>query len=375
MIPWLAAAALAAEPVSITIAAMGDVIPHANVRHAARHAATGDDEASGWAALLADAGPALHGADLAFVNLETPIAPTAGPPTRAFVFDAPPALAAGLARLGVDVVSTANNHGYDQGLDGIVQTLHHARDAGLANVGTGASCADAWAPHVATVRGVRVGWLAVTQVVNAVPEHGPQAPCVARWHDRTVHDAVTALRARADVVIVSVHWGAEYDPRPSARQREGAALLANAGADVILGHHAHVLQPITVDAHDGRPVVVAYGLGNALSNQGWSAGPAGDPADADVRDTVVLTVRLDVLPGHGVVGAAIDPVPLWTDNASRATADPEARLRVVAVDPEHAAALRAGDTARAAWLATRRARILAAISPADPPGSAPAPPR
>lgn len=211
------------------------------------------------ASLLLPFAPVLGGADLAVVNLETAIGTGGTPADKEFVFQAPPSALDAFRRAGVDVVSAANNHGMDFGVESLRETLA----AGFPIIGIGADEDEAYAPYVADIRGHRVAVLAATQVLDgdllAEWTAGPDQPGLAsaKRVDRLL-EAVRAARADADTVVVFLHWGVERETCPTASQRDLAAALVEAGADVVVGGHAHRLQG------GGRlgDAVVHYGLGN-----------------------------------------------------------------------------------------------------------------
>jgi poly-gamma-glutamate capsule biosynthesis protein CapA/YwtB (metallophosphatase superfamily) len=315
------------EPVVVRLVATGDVLPHRRVKASARSV--------GWVAVFGDAVPYLQGADLAFANLESPIAPDHHVAIHDEVFDAPAALAPALAAAGIDVVSMANNHGFDQGPAGLVETWTRVRDAGVVAVGAGPDCAEARAARIVTVRGVRIAFLAVTDLVNidasgddaqpclfvagpvCTADCGPDRDAVAFSRDvPRLLAAVADARARADFVVLSFHWGIEYTSAPLPIYPPLADQLVDAGVDVILGHHPHVLQPIVErTTPDGRRAVVAFSLGNFVSNMREGFDPArDDPGQGAVRDGLLLEVPLVWRgPGRTTVGVPV-AVPLWTEN-------------------------------------------------------------
>ncbi len=317
--------AIEGPPVVVTLAAVGDVLPHGKVKRMAAR--------DGWAAVFGDTGTPLGAADLAFANLESPVAPAVPIPLHGEVFDAPATLPPALAALGVDVVSMANNHAFDQGPQGIVETWTRVRAAGLGAVGAGPTLADATAPWIVEVRGVRVGFLAFCDLSNIDGNTAPDAPSVfvsgppcARdcGADRdAVHHAIDrprlqaaidATRPRVDALVVSAHWGNEYRHAPLPEYPPLARWLVEAGADVILGHHPHVLQPIErIRTDGGREGIVAYSLGNFVSNmaEAWVPGGRGLPA---TRDGIVLHLAIVAWPDGRVELGPATWTPTWTDN-------------------------------------------------------------
>lgn len=247
---------------SFTVVATGDVLPHERLVTQARRDAEGTRDLD-FRTLLAGVRPAVRDADLAVCHLETPFAPPDGPYEGFPTFASPPQLAGALAWLGYDACSTASNHTLDQGFSGAVRTLDTLEDAGITPYGTSRSAQEADRPVIASVDGVRVGLLAYTFSFNGIPK--PEGkPWVADRIDpgEIRSDARAAKESGAEVVLVSLHWGTEYQHDITERQRELAPrLLDSPDIDLLIGHHAHVVQPI--ERIDGE--WVAYGLGNHVA--------------------------------------------------------------------------------------------------------------
>jgi hypothetical protein len=173
----------------------------------------------------------------------------------------------------------ANNHSLDAGPDGLHQTADLLQEAGVAVVGAGATSEQALAAYTFTHNGVSLAILSVNAIPippdNALPE-GQSAQDgwdVARWEREAVLRAVSAASQQAEAVIVSIHWGYEYQFQPDPAQTRYAEGLFEAGADVVLGHHPHVVQaPVVLTRPDGRAVLVAYSLGNFVFDQGGEEG-------------------------------------------------------------------------------------------------------
>ena len=231
---------------------------------------------------LAPASAVLADADLAIVNLETSVGTGGRPePGKRFVFSAGPAALTALAAAGVDVASMANNHALDLGRARFPSTLRAARaiagaDPPLAVVGIGRDAREAFRPALTDVRGTLVATVAAS-----VADQDPTADRTGHWAAADgrsgVADALDPTRllaavrtadARADVVVAYLHWGVQGERCPSHDQRTLAARLVAAGADVVVGSHAHRLQG---DGHLGRGYV-AYGLGNFAW---YTPGPTG----------------------------------------------------------------------------------------------------
>ena len=257
-----------AQKTEIVIAAVGDVMMPASVQAAAVKSA------QGYGLLFEKVAQDLRAADITFANLETPVDQTA-PATGYPAFNARPELPGALKRAGFSVVSLANNHAMDAGTTGLRNTIDNVDAAGLVFTGAGRTKAEASQIKYINARGVKVAFLSYTYGVNRrLPGRSPRAPGVNILGNRSEADlaraasAVRQARTAADLVVVSLHWGDEYAGEPAPWQRQVVRVLINAGADIILGHHPHVLQPIeSFEASDGRVGLIAFSLGNFISSQ------------------------------------------------------------------------------------------------------------
>jgi len=207
--------------------------------------------------------PVFRRADLAVVNLETAVTTAGSPTVKAFTFRTPATAFAALRGGGVDLASMANNHGLDYGVEGLRDSLAAAKRYRFPVVGIGLNDAQAYRPFRATVEGQKIAVIGATQVLDdeliSAWTAGPGKPGLASAKDvpRLVR-AVRAARTTSDTVVVFLHWGIELEQCPSADQRRLAKALVAAGADVVVGAHAHRLQGA------GRlgKALVGYGLGN-----------------------------------------------------------------------------------------------------------------
>jgi poly-gamma-glutamate synthesis protein (capsule biosynthesis protein) len=278
----------------------------------------------------------LKRGEVAVVNLESPVSGLARPVRGDFLFDAPPGMLAGLRRAGVTVASFANNHALDQGRAGIAATRAHLAEAGLLAVGADVDEDAAWRPLVLERHGVTVALLAVTRWLNgfhnardSAAPHVPFLPYGPEGSGPALAQVLALVRAQAAVVdglVVLVHWGAEYRPTPLSEDRALAAALIDAGALAVVGHHPHVLQPVTWHTRpDGTRGLVAWSLGNLVSNQS-----PGDPG-ARERDGLLLELVVEKAPGGARV-ARVTGVPLVTVN--RAGAGRARRVQPVLLEEE-----------------------------------------
>ena len=284
-------------PASFTILAAGDLLAHQSVNARARANARGAGDGQGYdfAPMLARIAPQITGADLALCHVETPLSADDTALSGFPRFNSPHELATALAGAGFDGCSTASNHSVDQGLAGVTATLDALDAVHLGHAGTARSAPEKQRVDTYTVHGVRVAHLAYTYGTNGLP-----VPAAAPWSvnltsvPAILADARRAREQGAAFVVVSMHWGTEYQVEPTPQEQEqAAALLASPDVDLILGDHVHVQQPVR---RIGDKYVV-YGLGNLLSNQSPAAG-----LRPQTQDGSLITVHV-----HGVAAPAGSP--------------------------------------------------------------------
>jgi hypothetical protein len=208
----------------------------------------------------------IERADLAIANFENPAPDAFRYHTSGTVFSADPKLIAGLANVGIDWVGIANNHIRDAGGTGLLQTIANLRRYGIAASGAGRNLTAARTPSVLTAAGVKVAFLAydtIAKSYGATPTRIGSAQLSAK---AVREDVAKARAAGARVVIVFPHWGTEYDPTPFKGQQALARAAIDAGADMVIGNHAHWAG--AVETYKGRPIW--YALGNFVFDQTWS---------------------------------------------------------------------------------------------------------
>lgn len=237
-------------------------------------------------------------ADLAVCNLEcalteeTEHVPGKGPYGGATYLAGRPGSAGLLADAGFDIVCLANNHTMDYGVAGLEDTMDALDSVELARCGAGLDEEGASIPAAYDVDGLRVCCLAFNEVEPRSYSAAPGEPGVA-WLDKPmVLDRVADADGEADIVIVCLHWGVEGDTEPTSKQRDIAQAVVDAGADVVLGHHAHVLGPVEIY----NRAIIAYGLGNFVF----------DTVFPSRRKSAVLTIYIDRRTGP--IGYALTPV-------------------------------------------------------------------
>ncbi len=210
----------------------------------------------------------LSGADIVFGNLETPFTPGRRILTGEMIFRADPELAAVLKRYNFSVLSLANNHTMNFGVTGLLDTLAALRAAGIEYVGAGKDSIEAGAPVYFEKGGLRFAFLAYNDndVVPPGYEAGADKPGTAFMDIKAMERAVAGAKAEADFVIISMHSGVEYEGRHNRCQEDFARAAIEAGAELVIGHHPHVVQD--VELYQGK--YIFYSLGNIIFDQMWS---------------------------------------------------------------------------------------------------------
>lgn len=212
--------------------------------------------------------PAVTEADYAVVNLEVPLG--GGPRYSGYpCFSAPDNYAQALADAGFDMMLTANNHCLDSGMKAARRTLSALDSLGIDHIGTFHNAADRKekVPFVKDINGIKFGFLNYTYGTNGIPARdGMEVALIDR--QRIAEEMRQTREAGAEILVVTMHWGIEYVLRENAIQRDLADFLIDNGADMVIGSHPHVIQPMKMvrDEKRSQDVPVVYSLGNLISN-------------------------------------------------------------------------------------------------------------
>ena len=258
----------------------------------------------------------LRRADLAMVNLETAITSRGSPADKSFTFRAPATAFTALRAAGVDVVTMANNHGMDFGSTGLTDSMRAASAAHFPVVGIGRDAEQAFRPYLTRINGQRIAVIGATQVLDDnlaaawTAGEGKPGLASAKQVDRLLA-AVRSARRRADTVVVDLHWGKELVACPIERQRQLAPRLVEAGADIVVGSHAHVL----LGGGYLDNAYVDYGLGNFVFYSGGGVTARSGVLSLTVRGRAVTRARW--IPAR--ISGGI-PIPLSGSVADQAVA-------------------------------------------------------
>lgn len=224
----------------------------------------------------------LRSADITFANLETSITP--GRPIRSgeFTFRAEPTVAKAMFDAGIDIVSLANNHTPNFGTKGLEDTFRYLNEAGILHTGAGKNTDAAHRPAIITKNGITFAFLAFNDndVVPASYEATATRAGTAFMRIEPMKTAVASANKQADIVVVSMHSGIEYAAQANQRQKTFAHAAIDAGADVVIGHHPHVVQPV----ERYKEKYIFYSLGNFIFDQRHSL---------DVKQGLAVQLVLD----------------------------------------------------------------------------------
>lgn len=256
--------------ITVNMTVIGDIMCHSTNFQSAYNSETDSYDFSN---VFTDIKPYIENADIAVGNLETTFAGKnvgySGYPT----FNTPEALAKNIVDLGVDVVSTANNHSLDKRYNGLISTLDELDKVGLSHTGTYRSKEEQDTILTKNVNGINIAFLSFTYGTNGIPVPSGKEYCVNLIDENLILDQLSKAKAlNPDVICVNMHWGNEYKLVQNKTQEKLADFLFKNGADIILGSHPHVLEPMekrTITLEDGstKDGFLIYSLGNFMSGQ------------------------------------------------------------------------------------------------------------
>ncbi len=275
--------------------------------------------------VFAGMGDLISSADIAFVNLEGPVSTRGAPVNKRYTFCGRPEALDALDVAGVDVVSFANNHAADYGLDAFVDTLTHLQEQGIGYTGAGLNKAEALSPWITELKGTRIAFLAFAQR-DVLPAWsyglfgaGVDKPGMV-FHDglgarEEMLAAIKAAKQEADLVFVSMHWCYERETKPRQFFRDLGASIIDAGADAIIGHHPHL--PYGVELYQGKPII--YSLGNFLFH----------PYVPAQRESYVVVFEASP---EGVTGLKLHPILMEDGMVELLTGDAADNLAQAVID-------------------------------------------
>jgi poly-gamma-glutamate synthesis protein (capsule biosynthesis protein) len=270
---------------TITLTAIGDVMCHNTQYQDAYDSTTGTYD---FSYVFEDVKYYIQTADIAIGNLETTFAGKSvgysGYPT----FNTPEVMAQNLKDIGIDVLTTANNHSLDKGYAGIESTIKYLDEADISHTGTFTSEEAQNTILVKNVKGIKIAFLSFTYGTNGIAIPSGKEYCINLIDKDFILEQINlAKEENPDVICVSMHWGVEYQTTPNSTQKDLADFLFENGADIILGSHPHVLQPMekrTITLEDGttKDGFIIYSFGNFISGQ----------TKANTKDSIILNLKI-----------------------------------------------------------------------------------
>ena len=278
------------EDITISFTAIGDIMCHNSNYNDAYSNGVYD-----FSYVFADITEEIQSADIAVGNLETTFAGAARGYSNYPTFNTPEALATDLKEMGIDLLSTSNNHSLDKGYSGIESTISFLDAAGIAHTGTYTSPESQNTIIVQDVQGIKIAFLSFTYGTNGIPVPSGKEYCIDLISDEHIINQINLAKAQEpDVICVFMHWGIEYKLEPNAEQTRLADLLFANGVDIILGSHPHVLEKmekreITLEDGTTKDGFVIYSLGNFMSGQ----------VKENTKNSIILNLKITK---HGDTG-------------------------------------------------------------------------
>ncbi|WP_062552235.1 CapA family protein [Peptoniphilus phoceensis] len=243
----------------VTILAMGDMIFHQPIVKNYR-----SNEAYDFTPIFSNISAEINEADIAVANFEGSV--NSNRKLSGFpLFNFPKESIYSLKNVGFDLMSTANNHALDTGLEGVAETLAHINDSGMKSFGTLSE--DGEKGIVVEKKGIKIGFISFTDTLNGMDSLMRDKEYSVNTFSQDFENDIKLLKEKSDIVIVYPHWGNEYQYHPSDRQLFLKEKLQESGANIILGSHPHVLQRYQVEERDNNKFFTIFSMGNALSNQ------------------------------------------------------------------------------------------------------------
>lgn len=290
--------------ITINMAVIGDIMCHTTNFYDAYDTANNTYD---FSKVFTDIKSYTQNADITIGNLETTFAGSdigySGYPT----FNTPEQLAQNLVDLGVDVVSTANNHSLDKRYNGLINTLDELDKVGLSHTGTYRSKEDQDKILTKNVNGINIAFLSFTYGTNGIPVPSGKEYCINLIDEKLMLDQIAKAKAlNPDIICVSMHWGEEYKTVHNSKQEKLADFLFENGVDIIFGSHPHVLQSMekrTITLEDGttKDGFVIYSLGNFMSGQ----------VIDDTKNSIILQLKITKHGDNKITIDSYDYAPIF----------------------------------------------------------------
>lgn len=292
------------KDITINMAVVGDIMCHTTNFYDAYDKTT---DTYDFSKVFVDIKKYIQSADIAIGNLETTFAGKDIGYTGYPTFNTPEQLAQNLADLGLDVVSTANNHSLDKRYSGLVSTLDELDKVGLSHTGTYRSKEEQDTILIKDINGIKFAFLSFTYGTNGIPVPSGKEYCVNLIDETLILDQISKAKAlNPDIICVNMHWGDEYKLKQNSTQEKLADLLFKNGVDIILGSHPHVLEPmekrtVTLDNGTTKDGFVIYSLGNFMSGQ----------VIENTRNSIILNLQITKHSDDKITIDSYDYIPTY----------------------------------------------------------------
>ncbi|XMB67479.1 CapA family protein [Mycoplasmatota bacterium zrk1] len=243
----------------VSLVAVGDNLIHNSIYEA-------EERPFDFRHIYSDIKPFINEFDLAFINQETILGGTelglSGYPR----FNSPKEIGDAIIDAGFNLFSIANNHTLDKGEIGVINALDYLDGEDIIYSGAKHSDHES-SVKVFSKKGIKFGFVAYTYGTNGLPHPDGKEYLANVFSKEKAKEDIESVRDKVDIMIVSMHWGEQYQSQPNKNQVDEANYLSSLGVDIIIGHHPHVIQPIDIIETDGNKTIVIYSLGNFLSDQ------------------------------------------------------------------------------------------------------------
>ena len=303
------------DDILINLVATGDIMCHTTNFNAAYDSKS---KTYDFTPVFANVAKYITKADIAIGNLETTFAGEDRGYTGYPTFNSPASLGETIKNIGIDVLSTANNHSLDKNYTGVVSTLDELDRMGIAHVGTSRSEEEQNKILVKEVNGIKIAFLSFTYGTNGIPVPAGKEYCVNLIEEELILNQIRlAKEQNVDIICASMHWGVEYSRKQTKDQEDLANYLFNHGVDIIIGNHAHVIEPmekkkITLEDGTEKEVFVVYALGNFISGQ----------TIEHTKTTAILDMQIRKSGETGKIGIdSVDYIPVYCYDSGESSKD------------------------------------------------------
>ncbi len=296
---------------SITISAVGDLMAHKSNLNSAYNTKTGTYDFSGFLEYVA---PYLQKSDLTIGNFETVTAGASSDYTSFPRFNTPDSILTALSNVGFDVLSTANNHCLDRGINGLTRTIKKIKENKMTNIGSSIDGKNKYT--IKEINGIKVSILSYSYAFNgndASLKTKQKNTYLSPINETQIKTDIKSVKTQGtDVVIVVIHWGTEYQRNPNTAQTSLSKKMFSWGADIILGSHPHVIQKSEIVKVNGKNKFIIYSMGNFIS--GYRRGDkAKRPNKIYTEDGVIIQLKIEKYPNGETLLKNVDYIPTWVD--------------------------------------------------------------